>query len=262
MGRSEMERKLRQYAAACNRIQPEEKESRIRELLLSELSRTESIPCTRGSLWSYVWEQTGYMGRYCLLWQILWIALFYYMIRYGIHEIVGTGKGNEILAVISLWPPILVLLTVEEVTKVYQRSMLEIEYATRYTLRSAVMIRMAVLCVIHSLIVGGCIICLHSTLESGIGRLLIYGFTPMIIVSGFMLKLMQYCQGEQLRSMTAALCVLTSILVFVGRSRYFDWYQPVYFRVWCIACAAGTVFGIRQLISLNDRLVSYERIVQ
>ncbi len=276
MEQKEIKRRLRQYAAACKAIAPMEKEVGIQRLLQIEIRESKerkgslqktdldavSVLCTRGTLWTFILEQIGYLGRYCLFWQALWVIFFCYMMRGGMAQFIGAAKGNEILVAISILPPLLVLLTVEEVTKIYQRSMLEIEYATKYSLRNAVMIRMSALCVMHFLMLMVCVVCIHSRLESNIGKLLVYGLTPMILVTGILLKLMQYYQGDLLRSAAVGVYLLTAALAIAGNTEYFGWYQPVYFKVWCMACIAGIAFGVRQFMSLNKKLENYEQIVQ
>ena len=272
----EIKRRLKQYASACEKIVPMEKELRIQELIQIEMQHTEerknpsqmpdlnAVPesCKRGTVWNFIWEQIGYLGRYCLIWQVVWIALFFYMMQYGVSYFFGESDGNGILVAVSILTPLLILLTVEEVTKVYHRSMLEIEYATKYSLRSAVMIRLSSLCVVHALLPVICIVCLHSRLESDMGRLLVYGFTPMVITTGILLKLMQYWQGELLRSAAVGIYVMTAALVVVGNTQYFGWYQPEWFRVWCMVCVVGVAFVIRQFVCLNRKLSRYEQIVQ
>lgn len=260
MGQREIKKKLKRYAATCEKLVPEEKEYRIREIMRTDAA----VPIlrTRGTLWNFVLEQLGYLGRYCLIWQAVWIVLFCYMMRHGAAQIFGRNSGNEALMAVSILPPLLILLTVEEVTKVYQRSMLEIEYATKYSLRSAVMLRMLVLCIVHSVILLLCIVCLHSGTEMGLGRLLVYGFTPMTITASVVFKIMQYWQGELLRMASAGLYAVAIGLIIAGNAGYFDWYQPAYFKVWCIVCAVGIVCGGRQLMYLNRKLASYEAIVR
>ncbi|MBD5546601.1 MAG: hypothetical protein HDQ97_04280 [Lachnospiraceae bacterium] len=257
MEQKEIEKRLRQYGASCIRILPEEKERRVKELL-----QIEPKPRTRGSLWSFILEQVGYLERYCLIWQALWMILFGYIMRYGISHLAWEGSGNEILAFVSLLPPVLVVLTVEEITKIYQKTMLEIEYAAKYSLQSVVMIRMSTLCVFHALILAADIIFQHKHLGSDIGILFVYGFTPMIIMTGILLKIMQHCQGVRLRNAAIGLYILMVIMVVLGNMERLGWYRPVYFRTWCMACAAGILFGIWQFVLLNSKLASYEKIVQ
>ena len=250
-----IEKRLREYAAVCERILPEDKEERIKELLQMEL-----MPRTRGDLWDFILEQVGYLGRYCLIWQALWIVLFWYLMRHGGSWLSGV-EGNGVFVLLSLMPPILVLLTVEEITKVYQRSMLEIEYATKYSLQGVIMTRMSVLCVFHSMILLGCILALRAHLDSEMGKLLVYGFTPMFLITGALLKLMQYCQGELLRNSVTGVYGLTVILALVGNTRHFGLFQPNYFRVWCVVCIVGIVFGIQQFVCLHHKLSGYEQLV-
>ncbi|MBD5452361.1 MAG: hypothetical protein HDR25_06950 [Lachnospiraceae bacterium] len=249
-----IEKRLREYAAVCEQILPEEKEERIRALLeIASKSRT------RGTLWDFILEQIGYLGRYCLIWQALWIVLFWYLMRHGESWLSGV-EGNGAFVLLSLMPPILVLLTVEEITKVYQRSMLEIEYATKYSLQGVIMTRMSVLCVFHSMILLGCILALRAHLDSEIGKLLVYGFTPMFLITGVLLKLMQHCQGELLRNAVIGVYGLAVVLALVGNTRYFGLFQPNYFRIWCVVCAVGIVFGIRQFVCLHHKLSGFEQI--
>lgn len=255
MGQREIEKRLRQYAADCDRLVPREREVKIAELL-----QMEPMHRTRGSLWSFMLEQIGYLGRYCLIWQALWLALFCYLLQYGIPQLGGGGGEKELLVMISLLPPLLVLLTVEEITKIYQRSMLEIEYATKYSLRSVVLVRMSALCVFHAVLLTGGILLLHARLDSGMEQLLVYGFTPMIVMTGTLLKLMQHCKGELLRSAAVGVYGLVLLLALVGGTERFGWYRPIYFRGWCIVCLAGLVFAGWQLARLSAKLADFEQL--
>lgn len=257
MAQKEIEKRLRQYAAACRRNLPEGKEAAIERLM-----RVKPLPRTRGTLWNFVWEQIGYLGRYCLLWQAVWLTLFCFLMRHGIPGVWRENNEGAMLAAVSLFPPILVLLTVEEITKIYQRSMLEIEYATRYSLKYVITVRMLILCMFHSAILAAAIICLHDGAAFELGMLLVCGFTPMIVMTGILMKLMQHFQGEQLRAAGIVLYVMAVAVAIVGNTEYFNWYQPLYFRIWCMACAVGIVFGVCQFVILCRRLANYEQIAQ
>lgn len=255
MNEKKIEQQLKDYAAACEEILPREREARIAALL-----RIEPKPRTRGTVWDFILEQIGYLGRYCLFWQALWIALFSYLVQNGVPNFFGGERENEVLVMISLLPPILVLLTVEEITKVYQRSMLEIEYATKYSLQGIIMTRMSVLCAFHSTILCVCILILQARLDFWIGQLLVYGFTPMIVMTGALLKLMQHCQGELLRGAVFCIYALAVVLTLIGNTEYFRWFRPDYFMVWCVVCLAGLAFGIWQFVCLRRKLAGYEQI--
>lgn len=256
-----VETRLRQYAAECVRRTAGMAESGEREEKIRALLQIEPMPRTRGRRWQFVLEQIGYLGRYCLVWQVLWMVLFWYVMHHGIL-FPGAGESeNQVLVLISLLPPLLALLTVEPVTRVCQRSMLEIEYTTKYSLQSVVLVRMLALGVFHAVILTAVIFGIHTGADSDIGTLLVYGFTPMILVSGILMKLMQCCQGEALRSAGIGVYALTTVLVIAGNTKYFRWYQPVCFRMWCAACGAGIAFTVWQFDCLRRKLGSFEQAV-
>lgn len=257
--------RLRRYAASCREICPEEKEKKIGELLEyleKEYLQAEPPERTRGSLWDFVWEQIGYLGRYCLFWQAAWAILFFWLLRSGIPGVFEEGNGNEILLLFSLLPPLLVLLTVEEITKVYQRSMLEIEYATKYSLGSVVLVRMGLLCMAHSCMLAICILCIHSGRASSALPFFVYGFTPMIVMTGILLKLMQHCQGETLRWSAVFVYILTVVAVIGWKPYFAGLYEPEYLRTWGLICACGFGFALREFVTLCGRLTCFEEIVR
>ena len=257
-----IETKLRQYAAVCARLPAEmealgKKEENIRALLqIAPMLRT------RGKRWNFVLEQIGYLGRYCLVWQAAWVALFWYLMHHGIPHMGIVESENEVLVLISLLPPMLALLMVEAVTRVYQCSMLEIEYSTKYSLQSVVLVRMLALGGFHAVILAAVILGIRAGADSDIGTLLVYGFTPMILVTGILLKLMRCCQGETLRSAGIGVYVLTAVLVFAGNTKYFRWYQSDYFGMWCAACGTGIAFAVWQFACLHRKLCSFEQVVK
>lgn len=260
MTQKKLKKQLKQYAAECRMLIPKEKEEQIASLLQVNALLQEKVPQkTRGSAFSFVLEQIGYLGKYCLVWQIAWIVLFWYLVRHGVNYFFGEAGGTGILVIISLLPPILVLLTVETVTKVYQRSMLEIEYATKYSLREVVIVRMLFLGIFHSVIFVAEVIALHKGLDSDAGKLLVYGFTPMIMITGILLKIMQYCQGEQLRGAGIGVYLGTVIFAVMGNTKYFEWYKPLYFKLWCTVCIIGVFWSGYQFVCLCRKLATFEK---
>lgn len=255
MTQKEMEKKLRRYALTCRKIPKDAKEANIQKLL-----QLKPILRTRGTLWDFVLEQIGYLGRYCLLWQLLWLALFCYLMGQNILPL-GGKSGNEIFVLLSLLPPVLVLLTVGEITKVYQRSMLEIEQVTRYSLESVVIIRMLILCIFHSLILFFAILYLQDRADSHLEKLFIYGFTPMILMTGILLWLMKNFQGEQLKAWALSLYGIILAFALLENTKHIDLYGPAYFHIWCLLFWAGTLFEICQFTALRKNLSNLEHML-
>nr|MDE6621564.1 hypothetical protein [Lachnospiraceae bacterium] len=169
---------------------------------------------------------------------------------------------NEILMLISLLPPLLALITVEEITKVYQRSMLEIEYATKYSLQNVVLVRMMVLSEFHCILLAVMLVSIRTKTDSGIGTLFVYGFTPMILMTGILMKLMQCCHGERLRSAGIGVYVLVVVVTIAGNTNYLGWFHPDCFHAWCVVCGVSILFAIWQFDCLRRKLVCFEQIVK
>ncbi|MDE7273569.1 MAG: hypothetical protein K2N95_11000 [Lachnospiraceae bacterium] len=256
------EAKMRQYAAECVKFATEMKESGKKEERIKALMQISPLPRTRGKRWNFVLEQIGYLGRYCLVWQVVWGGLFWYLMRHGIPYISAQESENGILMLISLLPPLLALITVEEITKVYQRSMLEIEYATKYSLQNVVLVRMMVLSEFHCILLAVMLVSIRAKLDSGIGTLFVYGFTPMILMTGILMKLMQHCHGERLRSAGIGVYVLMAMFTIAGNTKYFCWFHSDYFMVWCILCAVSILFAGWQFDCLRRKLVCFEQIAK
>lgn len=255
MTQKEMEKKLRRCALSCRKIPGDAKEANIQKLL-----QLTPIPRTRGTLWDFVLEQVGYLGRYCLLWQLLWLALFCWLMEQNILPL-GKKSGSEIFVLLSLLPPVLVLLTVGEITKVYQRSMLEIEQVTKYSLEKVVVIRMLILCIFHSLILFFAILYLRGRSGSHLEKLFIYGFTPMILMTGILLWLMKEFQGEQLKAWALSLYGVILAFALLENTRHFDLYNPSYFNLWCLLFWAGITFLICQFTALRKKLSNLEHLL-
>ena len=251
MTAKEMEKRLKNYSNSCQKIMPNQKEETIAMILKSHM-----IQRTRGNVWSFFCEQIGYLFRCCFLWQMLWAGVFYGFIKYSAY-----GNG-ELLVLLSALPAILTLITVEEITKVYQKSMLEIEYATKYSLQSAVIVRMFVLCVIHSILLTVGIISVRAQFDSGLTKLLVYGFTPMILMTGILIKAMKYFKGEKLRLASIGIYAGMIIFCFVGNMEQFGIYRWDYFKLWEIACVAGSAFFVYQMFRLRSELGNFEQLIQ
>lgn len=251
MTTKEVKRNLQKYSLACENIVSNEKEERITEILKSQ-----KLQRNRGSLLDFFCEQFGYLGKYCLIWQALWMILFYYLMKNI------SGSKNSLMVLLSVLPAILTLINVEDITKIYQRSMLEIEYATKYSIQNLVMIRMMTLCLFHSILLVIGIVSVKTQFELELVKLLVYGFTPMILMTGILIYLMKYFKGEQLRF--AGVVVYVGILIFcvIGNMERFSIYSLNYFRLWVLTCAASMVMLVYQIFKLRERLGNFEKLTQ
>ena len=137
--------------------------------------------------------QFSFINKLAFLGQLLWLILFSYAIWDGqIFHL-----PNEMLCILSMAPPVLLLLTVEEISHIYNRSMLEIEYATKYSIRNVVMVRLLILSAVGGVMLFIGILYAKSSLGLDLVSVLLYSLTPYVCMIFFLLLLMKKWKGKQ-----------------------------------------------------------------
>jgi len=216
---------------------------------------TREIPVrSRGSSIDFLLSQIGFVSKIVWFWQGIWMLLFLYAVWNGnMFQLT-----NEQLCILSMAPPLLLLLTVEEVSKVYNRSMLEIEYATKYSLKKVVLVRMLILSIVNAILLLGGILLAGNRLELVLLEVLVYGLTPLLLMTCLLLKLMTKLQGEQLHYAGISLYLGFLLIVIVGRMERFHIYSSHLFGVWMILFVFGLLGVVYQGCKLGKHLESFE----
>ncbi len=240
----EIIRRLKQASKIDSKLEEEKKEEQIGKLLFKQVPAK-----TRGSFSAFIWSQIGFMDKKVLLGQGLWILFFLYMMWSGnvIHI------ANETLYVLSMAPPILLLLTVEEIAKIYNKSMIEIEYATKYSIRRLVLVRLLLLSLVNGVLLLCGLVFVKRQIQLELIEILVYGLTPLTIMTLMSLKLMEKWKGEQLKYMSITLYAILSFIVLLGGNEYINIYTQEAFCLWVITL----LFGIAATIYQANRLVRH-----
>lgn len=244
--RNSLERSLYQYGKACR----QEKSPRRDAVVLGLMERAKRKQ-PENTMFDIVLTNLGMLGRYCLVWQVLWFVLFL---------LVGMSKQVtrlEFEVLLSIFPPLLVVLTADNISRIYNRSMLEIECTTKYSVTQIVMLRMSVLTFSNYFLVLAGILILQSGLKGHLMELLLYGFTPMILSEAILIQLMKHLKGEELKTagfVVYAVIVSASVIVKLG---IWDAYQMENLWVWQLILLFGVVWMIVGFIRLGKELSNY-----
>lgn len=208
----------------------------------------------KSSIGEFVLAQIGFVNKMVWFWQGVWILLFLFAVWKGklFHV------TNENLCILSMAPPLLLLLAVEEITKVYARSMLEIEYATKYSLKKVVMARMLIVGVVNGILLFGGILFAGERLNMKLIEVLVYSLTPLLLMTFLLLKMMTVWNGEQLHYAGISLYVFFLFIVIVGRGERFNIYQQELFGAWLLLFVCGLIAAIAQGRVLAKRLECFE----
>lgn len=220
-------------------------EQKKREIIAAVAGK--EVPVRRaGNLGEFLLSQLGFINKTVISWQSVWLLLFVYAMWNG--ELLHLS--NELLYILSMAPPVLLLVTVEEISRVYNRSMLEIEYATKYSLRKVVMGRM--------LLLNGCngILLVIGIVYAGrrIGLILLhaltYSLTPFMLMMLLLLIMMKKWKGRQLLYGGISIYAALAAVIFWGRTEPLNIYNPDYLKLWIAmlsGCTLGAGYQIRKL---------------
>ncbi|MCM1044979.1 MAG: hypothetical protein NC417_05680 [Candidatus Gastranaerophilales bacterium] len=213
--------------------------------------RERSVPVRkRGSFGAFVWSQIYFMDRMVLFWQGLWLLLFFLLTGQGESSLLT----DKILCILSMAPPLLLLLTVEEVSRVYNKSMLEIEYATKYSLKKAVMVRMLLLSLLNGVFLAVGILYAKGRIGLTLSEALAYGLTPLLLMTCLLLMFMQRWRGDKLKYAGISVYVLISVFVLVGQSGRWNIYSEDLLGIWLSVLAVSAVAVVYEWRRLMRRL--------
>lgn len=249
MTEKEIAKRLKAVAKEDVKIEKDKRNANI-ELLVNK----GILEKKRSGTIEFIISQIRFTNKFDLLWQGVWMLLFIYSFWNGnvLHI------ENEALCILSMAPPLLLFLAIEDLTRIYNKSVLEIEYATKYSLRKVVLVRMLILSSINGLLIFVGILFAKHKMNLPLLEVLVYSLTPLLLMNCFLLKIMERWKGEQLKYAGVALYVFFLLAVFIGRTKHIGIYLPDVFVVWLLLFAAGIVATVYQINRLMKHLKNFE----
>lgn len=241
---------LKAYSLTVKSIKCGRRDENILELMEMENEKKRTIRFPEFAL-----GQIGMMGKYCLIWYVAWLTVFVWCM---------TGRGFEILGnrqekiLLSILPPLLLMLTAGDISRVFYKSMPELEKTTKYSLEQIVMLRLLTISISHGLLVFVGILITGKYVSLDLMELLIYGYTPMILATAFLLGLIRYLKGENLRFAGAAIVVgVVFFFAFVGRGLPMGTeFVARLFPVWKFAAAEGVIICVLEMYILRKEFLN------
>ena len=210
-----------------------------------------------GGFGEFLALQFSFINKLAFLGQILWLFLFAYAIWDGqIFHL-----SNETLCILSMAPPLLLLLTVEEISHVYNRSMLEIEYATKYSLRRVVTARLFLLGTVSGVILLAGIFFAKMRLGLDLISVLTYSLTPYVCMTFLLLLFMKKWKGQQLTYAGLMVYAVLLSVILIGRLEAFDIYRQNFLEIWIAVLFASSLGIVHQFRKLWFRLEHFELVV-
>ena len=143
-------------------------------------------------------------------------------------------------SVLSITTPLFLVFQIEELARVSSRSMLEIECATRYSIKKLMLSRMCILGITDLCILSAWVLFLNSYMKSGLIEILLYSLVPFNITVSGMFYLLKRDRGDKYvwkaLSYTAFVCIC---FVVVPHYKPFI-YDAAYQNIWLLLFAGTT----------------------
>lgn len=233
-------------------ISSEKKEENIIKLLALE------VPSKKyGNLWDFIIEQITFINGFIIIAQLLWGILF--VLAFQNKEM--RGFTNSELFLFSMSPPILLILVVEEIARVYNRSMLEIECTTKYSIKKLILLRMLVVSIGNILVLvitmPMIIPYLNETLKLGLGSLLLYGLTPLVLMTWMILIQMEKRKGEQLLYRTVTCYVILLSIGLLGGKESINIYRMEFQGIWLCTLVTGALACVLQFKKIYNEIENF-----
>ena len=244
--RNNLERKLYQYGKESRQTICQNQNENM--LGLMEHARKYE---TKNTMLDFALTNIGMIGKYCLMWQVIWLMGFLFV------EMSKQITRVEFEVLLSVLPPLLVILTAEDISRVYNRSMLEIESTTKHSVMQIVMLRMSVLTVSNYFIVLMGIFILRSGLKGQLTELLLYGFTPMILAEAILIELMRHIKGEELKVAGFAVYAVIVSASVVMKLRTWNGFQSESVWIWQLILLLSVAWTFVGVIRLRKELSKY-----
>lgn len=199
-----------------------------------------------GGFGAFLASQFRFINKTVVLGQIMWLLLF----SYAVWDGAAFWFSDEVLCILSMAPPILLLLTVDEVARVYNRSMLEIEYATKYSLKKVVMGRLLILSIVNGVLLAAGIMYAGKRIGLSLLYTLSYSLTPFVCMTFILLLVMKKYRGERLIYAGISVYAIFLCIVWLGRMGVLSIYNRSFLWIWItllIGSAAGVGYQVRKL---------------
>lgn len=245
----EIERQLHDIGRQKVTLEEAKKQENIQQIVKLDLPVSKS-----GTIKDFFYSQICFLNKMVVFWQLAWMICFYCLLEKS--DLIAIN--NEVLSLVSMAPPLLLLLTVEEITKVYQRSMLEIEYATKYSLEKVVMVRLLILSVMNGFVLLLGALVAKNQLQITLIDVILYGMTPLIWMTCVILMLMKKWMGEQLKYTAIGCYGVFLLLLMMSGKKQVSIYTETYRSVWMLLLFIGITVLIYQVMRLHRYLKQFE----
>lgn len=235
------EHKLEQLLAA---YRPTEPQPGSAEQTLAALRRCPERRIRTGTL---LLRQLGFIRPRMWMEQLVVCSM---ALSYAASLCRGGNGSQEICAVLSAAAPLILLVNVPELVRVYNGGMLELELATRHGLAGVCAARLMIFGLTDIVLLLVLSAATAAISKAALGVMLLYCLTPFSLMCAGCLAVLRRCRADRL---TQAAILLTITLFGLGMAPKLVLFLPRLRWIWLLALAAGLAATAWQAVDLFHR---------
>lgn len=189
------------------------------------------------SMGQFMWQQLLYIKK----WMWLFSAGIFFL-----GTMLGRNLDRETVWVISALIPFLALTFLMESGRSKIYGMEELEYATRFSLKSLMLARLGVLGLFHGVILLLLFLCIPQGFFPG-PKDLMYVLVPYFLTVSLGLSLLRRFRGREVLYISLGVPAFVSLFVAVANQKY-PLYSISMVKWWGIACLLVMIFTVKETI--------------
>ena len=218
-----------------------------------------SIPKFRTNNKQFILSQIGFIRKRTWIFQIVILALM----CLGFYNMTSQNSLNfKTFSLISILAPLLLIINVDEISRIYNKSMLEIEFSTRNSLKKVLVTRLIILGVTDCIALIIMMIFAGNLMNISILRVIMYTLVPFNLVCIGCMKLMKYFKGNELNYACVIYSALLMAMLLLGRSNDLGIYAQDFILSWIIMYAITTVIFALEMKTMWNRLGFFDEVVK
>lgn len=218
-----------------------------------------SIPKFRASNKQFILSQIGFIRKRIWIFQIIILVL----LCLGFYNIRAQDSLNfRTFSLISILAPLLLIVNVDEISRVYNKSMLEIEFSTKNSLKKVLVTKMLILGITDCIALIIMMIFAGNLMNISILRVIMYTLVPFNLVCIGCMKLMKYFKGNELNYACVTYSALLITILLLGRLNDLGIYAQDFILSWIIMFAISTVIFALEMKTMWNRLGLFDEVIK
>ncbi|WP_035292920.1 hypothetical protein [Clostridium sp. KNHs214] len=218
-----------------------------------------SVPKFRMSNKQFILYQIGFIRKRTWIFQTLILGLIC-LVFY--NSGIWRSVDFRTFSVISILSPLLLIINIDEISRVYNKSMLEIEFSTKNSLKKVLAARMLILGITDCVALIIIMVFQGKLVNVSMLRVIMYTLVPFNLVCTGCIQIMKYFKGKELNYACVTYSVLLMAILFWGKLSDLGIYENKYVSSWILIYAITIVIFVFEVKKMWKRLDLFDDVVK